>query len=389
VFVHVEPGQTRRYHVTLPPNHPPGLFWYHAHSHGDSAGQVYGGLAGLIVVEGLPDRLPPELRGITQRQIALKDVYTPPSTPDALPQESDIGGMNLSPATVNRTGPRTINGHYRPRIAIRPGETQLWRIANLGTNMFLKFAVHGVTFHVIAEDGNPVWKVWTAPHLVLPPGKRFEALVQGPPSGTQPLQTLRIRQGDVPAPNTLLDVPPQKVGQLVSSGAPERRAKLPSQLLPPGSSPSDPLDEATIAARRRFVFDIPFIEGRACKTSTNCPGNPKGSAGSRVLFTINGKTFDPNRNDVTPRLGTVEEWTLVNKSTSVHPFHIHQDDFQVMSVNGKPYDARSLQDIVTIPIDGRVVVRIPFRDYAGRFVFHCHILDHQDGGMMATVNVVK
>jgi len=100
---------------------------------------------------------------------------------------------------------------------------------------------------------------------------------------------------------------------------------------------------------------------------------------------------------VSPVLNTVEEWTLQNSTTDDHPFHIHVNDFQVMSVNGKPYHATGLQDVVTIPkqykdssgaiVNGEVVIRQRYTDFTGWFVYHCHILQHEDLGMMATIQV--
>jgi FtsP/CotA-like multicopper oxidase with cupredoxin domain len=113
-------------------------------------------------------------------------------------------------------------------------------------------------------------------------------------------------------------------------------------------------------------------------------------------FRINGKVFDANRVDAAPTLDTYERWTLVNKSTEWHPFHIHQNDFRVVSINGNPPPAieQDQRDIVALPpIRGRkpgvVVIDVPFTDFSGRFVFHCHILDHEDRGMMALVDVRK
>jgi len=111
------------------------------------------------------------------------------------------------------------------------------------------------------------------------------------------------------------------------------------------------------------------------------------------IYTINNKTFDPNRMDEKVKLGTVEEWKLVNldppASFNYHPFHIHTNDFQVMSVNGKPYDANGRQDTVNIPPGGNVVVRIPAYDFVGKTVYHCHLLFHEDFGMMGNVEWVK
>ena len=106
-------------------------------------------------------------------------------------------------------------------------------------------------------------------------------------------------------------------------------------------------------------------------------------------FYINDKTFDPNRVDVQPTLGTTEEWTLKNTSSEQHPFHIHVNDFQVISVGGEPDDARGLQDTVPLLPGKDVVIRTRFTDFTGKFVFHCHILAHEDNGMMAVVEVVE
>jgi FtsP/CotA-like multicopper oxidase with cupredoxin domain len=104
-------------------------------------------------------------------------------------------------------------------------------------------------------------------------------------------------------------------------------------------------------------------------------------------FFINGKEFDPNRVTFSPKLGTTEEWTIHNVTKEEHPFHIHVNDFQIMSINGKAMDSKSLRDTVPLPVGGTVVIRMRFTDFLGRYVFHCHILAHEDGGMMAVVDV--
>ena len=112
---------------------------------------------------------------------------------------------------------------------------------------------------------------------------------------------------------------------------------------------------------------------------------------------INGKPFTPGMQPLdAPYLGTVEEWTLINESEYDHPFHIHVNGFQVMSVEGKRVHANGHQDVVNIPkqhvensklVNGRVVIRQRFETYTGWFVFHCHILEHEDVGMMAAIQV--
>jgi FtsP/CotA-like multicopper oxidase with cupredoxin domain len=351
VFRTFKPGQTVRSVVHLPLDHSPGTYWYHVHLHGLTESQVMGGLSGLLVVEGLQRVLPRPLRGIEQRQLAIRDL-----------QESD-GAVVTNDADIDPTKPTTrlVNGLLRPRLTIRSGETQLWRIANIGSDLFYDVSLAGHRLTVVAEDGSPVWSVRHHRHLVLPPGKRFDVLVQGGAPGSYAFKTLRYDEGFQALPTTEL--------ARVTVTGPKAQAALP---LPRTlRTPAARLDHVRIAKRRRFAFSLDTSDG-----------------GFKAL--INGRQFNPDVTNVAPTLGTVEQWTLTNSSDEDHPFHIHVNDFQVMSVNGKPYHARGLQDVVIIPKNGgRVVIRNPFEDFAGHYVLHCHILGHEDAGMMQTIDVVK
>jgi len=135
------------------------------------------------------------------------------------------------------------------------------------------------------------------------------------------------------------------------------------------------LRASPIAQRRTFVFS---------------------RSEDRSAFFINGKLFDPDRTDVTAVLGEVEEWIVRNEDNQLHNFHIHQTEFMVTSVNGEPWTVDTLYDTFTIPAaegerPGEIRVLIPFTDPAilGRFVFHCHVVKHEDKGMMQTIEVVR
>ena len=106
-------------------------------------------------------------------------------------------------------------------------------------------------------------------------------------------------------------------------------------------------------------------------------------------FYIDGKQFDATRVNVAAKLGTTEEWTIKNISEEAHPFHIHVNDFIVTEVNGKPYQARSEQDVVPLPPKGEVKIRMHFNRFVGTYVFHCHILAHEDNGMMGIVDISR
>jgi suppressor of ftsI len=105
-------------------------------------------------------------------------------------------------------------------------------------------------------------------------------------------------------------------------------------------------------------------------------------------FFINGKQFDPNRVDIQSKLNTVEERTVRNESNEEHSFHVHVNHFQLMSINGQPHQGHGWQDTVSIPAKGQIVIRIHFLNYTGKTVLHCHILNHEDLGMMAVLEIV-
>jgi suppressor of ftsI len=104
-------------------------------------------------------------------------------------------------------------------------------------------------------------------------------------------------------------------------------------------------------------------------------------------FFIDGKQFNYKRVDQRVELGAVEEWTIRNVTRQLHPFHIHVNDYQVMSVNGRPYDATSITDTFPLPVGGEIVIRMRFVDFTGEYVYHWHILAHEDRGMMGTLVV--
>ena len=345
IFLSVEPGEQFAYSLAIPDNHPSGTFWYHSHAHGISEPQVFGGLSGMIIVQGLTDLLPTELRDITDIAIGLKDAQV-------------VGDAIEAGANIDSNAPtlRVVNSAHLPVQEIAPGEVQLWRVANIGADIWYDIELESGGFAVVAEDGNPVWEVWDAEHLVLPPGKRYEVLVTGPPAGDYMFKTREYDQGGDVYPETDLM-------QLTSSGTAVETPPPPASLVEPAA-----IEASDVVQYRTMTFSE--------DESTN-------------TFYINDKEFDPDRVDVQPKLGTVEEWTLQNTSDEQHPFHIHVNDFEVISIDGEPYTAKGLQDTVPLIPGQDVVIRTHFTDFTGKFVFHCHILNHEDNGMMAVVEVVE
>ena len=359
VLLEIPPGKTQHYTVDIPIDHPIGTDWYHPHLHHFTYPQVSAGLSGLLIVEGLQKLLPKLLQNITTQNIAMRDfpfdqlyVYTHNS---------------IVPLSNTNTGHErlTVNGEVNPTINITSGETQLWRLANIGPENWLhvRSPFPGQPFHVIAQDGYPVWQVWSNDTLNIPSGSRFDVLVTATGNGSIPFTTVKNSSYTDPYDNLIATVNVQ--GNLE---AVEHVNVIPTTL----PYLKKDLNNATIAAHRVINFS---------------------SNDRDWIYGLNNKTFNPNRIAEKVKLGTVEEWKLVNLDKLPigfdHPFHIHTNDFQVMSINGRPYHAHGLQDTVNVPVGGNVVVRIPFNDYVGISVYHCHLLFHEDYGMMNAFEIVK
>ena len=354
VFRVVKPGHrfTYRYHIPL--DNPAGSYWYHPHHHMFVERQIYGGLAGPIVQEGGLDRLP-ALRHIPQRWMFI--------------QSTEIRHGRAVPVakSIEAHTPLRVNGVVNPTVKIRPGQIQRWRIFNANDNRIVVLHLAGQPFRVIAEDGNPLPRTRTVRDLLIGPGSRREVLVRGGRPGRYTMKALPFAQfpggqtakGGGPTPN-------QSVVTVRSAGRPVT-ARFPSGAL----SHFPDLRRAHVDRRRTIVFS----EMDAGHNNTN--------------FLLNGKMFDPNRIAVTMKLGSLEQWTLVNTNTEWHTFHIHVNDFQVISVNGKRVPYVDYEDNVSLPPKSKTVIRQRPVDFTGKFVFHCHVTFHEDHGMMAAVQIVR
>jgi len=348
IGVRVSPGEETTYRLTVPKNHSPGLYWYHSHSHGDAQNQVMFGLCGTIVVEGLLEETYPQLAGLEEKILAIRDI------------ELNVFGRVPQAIVTSDPAVRTVNGMVNPRMTARPGQTQFWRISNQSADRYYLLKLGGLPFYVIAEDGHRTLKMERETEYLLGPSARVEILAQFPKAGTYELTTARVRTGPVGDGYT---------AAILATVACEGPSVKPVQLpLEPSCCATKPVDltNSPIARRRIFVFS----DGAAD-------------------FRINDRTFDMNRIDVHVPLGTIEEWTLRNSSDELHHFHTHQVYFQVVEENGKKVPFTGYRDNYPIPNRGDVKIIVPFLqpDIVGVFPFHCHILEHEDGGMMSLIEV--
>lgn len=189
------------------------------------------------------------------------------------------------------------------------------------------------------------------------PRERGDVLVRGGAAGIYELRSL---EGSIDIPSQAQ--PQFTIASVVSTGEPVEPTDIPTSLIP-----FDDLAGDEIAQHRTITF-------REQKTAP--------------AFSIDGQAFVEGRVNQTVKLGTTEEWTIRNDSPEWHPFHIHVNDFQVMSRNGQVI-APHYEDTSLLPPNGEIVMRTRFLDFTGKFVYHCHILAHEDAGMMGVVEVVE
>ncbi len=383
-------GKTYQSVVRVPESQQKGTYWYHVHLHGMSEGQVMGGLSGLLVIDGLAGLLPRAWEGVRQRQVALRDVQT---SGNAIVAQDDIA--------IPGPSTRLVNALYQPGFTMRENRYELWRLANIGADVFYQLEFRNraqpqsnAQFAVIGEDGIPVWDVDERDTLLMPPGKRFDVLVAAPDAGTYDLVSLTYAQRNVlnPGPPASLDPKPLPVEVVDGVRVPVDQTLATARVLASSRTVPDAPLPKRLAPRKDFSDErVGDAHKRTFRFQYTPPSDPN------FATLINGTQFEPTEMPMAaPVSGTLEEWTLINQTTDDHPFHIHVNEFQVISVNGERYRANGRQDIVNIPaqtlvdgelVDGKVVIRQKYSRFTGWFVFHCHILQHEDAGMMATIQV--
>ncbi len=355
IFIMIPPTGDFDYEVEIPEDHPEGMFYYHAHLFGLTEYQIMSGLSGGLIVNGVLDPFP-QLDGVTEQIMYLKDVQIIDGT---VPQGDDI---DISAPTN-----ATVNGQTNPVLSIRPGETQFWHIANIGADHYYNLELEGHEFFEIERDGNRHNQTVIKDQEFMPTASRVGVLVQGGNPGVYRLRARKINtgpQGDQYGGETVLT--------MVVEGEPVDDPivlPIPEDEFPPVEN----LCDQPVQRSRNFVFS---------------------ETENGDTFFINGKEFDPERVDTVVEIGTLERWTIQNTSQELHVFHIHLTDFQVCEVNGVEQPFVGYQDTVNLPYQGQdpgfegpgeVVIVINFRNpiIEGKAVYHCHIGQHEDNGMMA------
>ncbi|KFF58893.1 copper oxidase [Cryobacterium sp. MLB-32] len=354
VFVTVPAGDSFDYRYELPLNHPPGVYWYHPHQHGYVTDQVFGGLYGAIIVED-----PTPITVSRERVIVISDI-TLSSTgtiPAATPMEKMSG----------REGELVlVNGQLNPSLTARPGERERWRVVNACVSRYLRLRLDGQEVTLLGIDSGRLSSPRSVDEIVLAPGNRADLLVTGH-AGTSRLEALPYDRGSSGGMMGGGNAPARGDITLATLTVAGETAATPAAI--PGQPAARDLRATTVTARRELVFAMGM----------------GGMGGGMMSPTINGRAFDASRVDETVQFGSVEEWLLTNTSTLDHPLHLHVWPMQVVEQGGTAVETVIWQDVVNVPARSTTRVRIAFDDFSGRTVYHCHILDHEDAGMMGVI----
>jgi suppressor of ftsI len=362
------PGDTLHYLVQIPLDQRPGLFWYHTHPHGESHRQALDGMSGAIVIEGM-ERYYPEVRNLREQVLVVRgpSVEHSPDAPALLRRvDAQPPSCGNEPGATDRIF--TVNGQVRPLIGINPGERQFWRVVNASADRYIDLQLDTQKLEIIALDGMPLAyhdpknPTKIVEHALVPPAGRLEAIVTGPDlNAPSTLRTLCVDTGPDGDPNpamVLADVRP--------------------------GSPAPP-------AERKNNRDVRKPEIKQIDLRTFEQSEPDFVAiftEDKNGFYINNQKYAPDSAPLARvRVGAYQHWRILNKSAELHPMHIHQVHFLVYAENGAPLEQPVWIDTVNVPVQGSVDVVMDFTDpiIRGMSLFHCHLLNHEDKGMMAKI----
>ena len=325
---------------------PAATLWYHPHAHGSTAEHVYRGAAGLIIIDDdNPDAaVLPATYGVDDIPVVIQDRdFTEDGQLDFAIDDGDEGKLY---------GILTVNGTIDPYVEVPTGLVRL-RLLNGSQARIYQLSVEGANMTMIASDGGYLASPVELEQLVLAPGDRAEIIVN---------------VGDESA--ALVDSTFGRVLELRPNGEVSGAGPLPDKL-----ATIERIPESEITVDRVFhMHDMRnFWEFDA-------------------TWAINGVQFDMSRIDFTARLGDTERWTLFSNDGQ-HVFHPHQVQFQILSINGEPPppEESGWEDSVLVNSEREVVVAVRFHSYAAEdmpYMFHCHILDHEDTGMMGQFRII-
>jgi FtsP/CotA-like multicopper oxidase with cupredoxin domain len=370
----INAGQTFHYRVKFPANEPPGLYWYHPHVHPIAEAAVQGGASGAIVIDGIQN-LQPAVAKLPARVLLIRDQTRPGGKmPGGRVPSWDLS-LNYVPISFPKNTPAIIE--------MTPGAKEFWRVVNASADTFidLELLYDGTAqpLQVVALDGVPLTSqdgtarrshLVTMKHIELAPAARAEFIVTGPASSVTSA-TLQTRKVDTGIGG---NDPRRTLAKIDTTGSPAVLPRIPA------------------------AAEAPYVQRFADLATTKVTGPSQ-----TLAFTESGEDYYIYPFNKTPQLfspdekpaitvtqGTVADWTIINRTLEPHAFHIHQIHFLLLQRNGisVPPAQQQYLDTIDVPANESVMVRVDFRGMdVGDFVFHCHILAHEDHGMMAIIRV--
>jgi FtsP/CotA-like multicopper oxidase with cupredoxin domain len=362
----VPPGGARQYRFQIAER--AATYWYHPHPDGRTGAQVYGGMAGFLIVEDDDERALRLPAGEQDVPLLLQDRRrTSDGSFSYAPTPMDLMGGYLGDAVL-------VNGTPDAELSVAATPHRFRLLNGSNARIFRVAFDDGRAFQVIAGDGGLLERPVAATEVFLGPGERVEILAD---FSRDPIGRM-VRLVSLPFASSGGMGPGMGMGSVSTQGAGFPLLRLtvqrpgPAALpLPAQLVPLQRLDPGRAQVRRRFVMDMGMM--------------PLAGA-----FTINGRSFDASRVDVRVERGVVEVWEVVNASSEPHPFHVHATQFQIVSRSSGPLGPheRGLKDTVLVWPGETVELALRFEHYAGLYVLHCHNLEHEDAGMMLNLEVL-
>jgi FtsP/CotA-like multicopper oxidase with cupredoxin domain len=349
------PGESAEYEYDLS-KHPGGnLNFYHPHIHGSVTDQMWGGMSGPLIIEDEVTALAP----YAEKVLVLKDITLAGSVP--APHDSQMDYMHGVEGDIVM-----VNGQVNPRLAIAPGQVQRWRVVNACTARFFRLSLQSHTMYLVGTDGGLLDKPYPISEILLAPGERIDVLVRANlKSGSYKWLSLPYSRGGMSAQQ-------QVTLMTLTYGGAKQNQQIPNVVDP--SAHRETMGLSMVSARKRMTLTMAMgavgIDGRTYVAHDNC-------------YSTSSTT------------GTWEIWEVVNSSGMDHPFHHHTNSAQVLSITGGDAGYANLytsapawKDVTIVPKMGKIELLMPVRDYAGMAMIHCHIIEHEDIGMMGVWDIM-
>jgi FtsP/CotA-like multicopper oxidase with cupredoxin domain len=403
----INSGETFRYVIRIPADEPPGMYWYHPHVHGISSAAVTGGACGAIEVEGI-ENVQPAVAGLPERFLVLRDQalsYSGPIITGTHPIPAPFWDLSVNYVPI-------VYPIEKPAILkMHAGQKEFWRVVNATANSILdiqlKYDHVQQPLQVVAFDGVPTGSqdgqhtgvVVTEHDILLPPAGRAEFIVTAPDATVKNAQFSTETIDSGPLGDSLPFRPLADIALTTD--------KLDLPVVPRPAHPGAHLDrfagldKIKPSITRHLYFSETFGHDPKAPAAANGGAHTNGAARVNFFITVRGqqpKQYDPNDPPaITTTQGAVEDWVIQNQAPEVHEFHMHQIHFLLLAVNGVPVapEQRQFYDTFQVPYWDQVgpfpsiKVRMDFRGaVVGDFVYHCHILQHEDGGMMAKIRLL-